>query len=953
MEREGRYAVVALGASLGGWEALRVILHGLRGDLPVPLVVAQHLGPSIAHLVEGLDRALAMPVEWVVDGGIARPGTVHICPPRSQVRLEPDRTFTVRPTGERSSFGIVDSLFTSVAESFGPAAMAVVLTGGGSDGTAGARTIREAGGTVVAQEESTAVATGMPSSVIAAGLADIVLSLPEITELLEGVVARGKPLPTPAVLAVEAIFAAGGDMGARMSTTDWSRSPLGPVERWSPVLRTTLATVLGSPLPMAVLWGADLLQLYNDAYGRILGPGHPEALGRPALSTWAENASAIAPLLRQVWESGRPVLVEDARLVVERDGRPEERFFTFSYSPLREGGDIVGVLAPCLDLTEKVRAARRLGTLHRLATAVPDAVADERTAGERLAGVFGFSDAAADLPLALLYLPDDAGMDLHLAGATGVEAGSVVAPYRLEFGRAERWPVASAGRRGGLVEVDDLRSRFPGLAGQWPAPLETGVVIACGRRVDGVPAAILIAGVNPLVALDSPLRSYLELVAEQIGAAVLVTRRHRDERARLDSLAALDRDKTVFFAGVSHEFRTPLTLTLGPLEQLLDDAEHLRPADADAARLAHRSALRLLKLVNTLLEFSALEERRARPELTEVDLAEVTADIASVFRSAVERAGLAYRVDCPPLGRPVPIDVEMWERIVLNLVSNALKHTFTGTISVSLRLRQQHVELEVADTGVGIPEADLPNLFTRFHRVRGARARSHEGSGLGLALVQGLVRLHRGTVRVRSTLGEGSRFTVWVPLSPGRPRDPAEPHSLTERSQHRQAFLEEAETWLLFGDAVPDEISPGAPPATGPPGRRPAVLLVDDNADMREYVRRLLADRFEVAAVPNGKAALTVLHDRSVDLVLTDVLMPEIDGLELLHAIRLDPRHRTTPVILLTAVSDPDSVVRGLAAGAHDYIVKPFTAREMIARVDAQLALARLRNGAATGDRRE
>jgi len=310
-------------------------------------------------------------------------------------------------------------------------------------------------------------------------------------------------------------------------------------------------------------------------------------------------------------------------------------------------------------------------------------------------------------------------------------------------------------------------------------------------------------------------------------------------------------------------------------------------------------------------------------------------------------------VDCPPLGRPVQADPQMWETIVLNLVSNAFKHTFTGDVTVRLIARSGHAELVVADTGTGITEEEIPHLFTRFHRVQGAKARSREGSGIGLALVQQLVQLHHGSIRVRSTPGAGSTFTVWVPYNQNRVRKPAGAADRAELAEisarTRQAFAEEADQWLA-GDVLPAGIAEAAEPlgsAFPAPGTRSAVLVVDDNGDLRRYLRGLLADRYDIRTAADGAQALHVLAEHPADLVLADVMLPELDGLELIQRIRTDPALRATPVILLTALAAPESVMRALAAGAHDYIVKPFTARELIARIESQLALARLRAGRA------
>src|SRR3712207_1752938 len=219
-----------------------------------------------------------------------------------------------------------------------------------------------------------------------------------------------------------------------------------------------------------------------------------------------------------------------------------------------------------------------------------------------------------------------------------------------------------------------------------------------------------------------------------------------------------DRAKTTFFSNVSHEFRTPLTLTLGPLEEVLGRPS-LGAEERARVEVAHRNGLRLLRLVNSLLDFSLVEAGRARASYRATDLAALTAGLAGNFRSACERAGLRLVVDCPALPEPVWLDRDMWEKVVLNLLSNAFKHTFEGGITVAVRARGGAAEVAVRDTGTGIPAAELPRVFERFHRVENARARTHEGTGIGLALVQELVRLHGGAIAVASAPGRSEEHT--------------------------------------------------------------------------------------------------------------------------------------------------------------------------------------------------
>ncbi len=240
---------------------------------------------------------------------------------------------------------------------------------------------------------------------------------------------------------------------------------------------------------------------------------------------------------------------------------------------------------------------------------------------------------------------------------------------------------------------------------------------------------------------------------------------YEEERRRSEALAELDRAKTTFFSNVSHEFRTPLTLMLGPIEDAL--AEPLEPLQRQRLEVLQRNALRLQKLVNSLLDFSRIEAGRIQARYEATDLARLTAELASVFRSAVEKAGLRLIVDCQPLGEPVYVDRDMWEKIVLNLISNAFKFTLEGEIAIELRRNGDAARLMVRDTGTGISAEQLPHIFERFHRVEGARARTHEGTGIGLALVQELVRLHGGSIDVTSVYDVGTTFTIDVPLGSG------------------------------------------------------------------------------------------------------------------------------------------------------------------------------------------
>ena len=423
------------------------------------------------------------------------------------------------------------------------------------------------------------------------------------------------------------------------------------------------------------------------------------------------------------------------------------------------------------------------------------------------------------------------------------------------------------------------------------------------------------------------------------------------ERRRVEALAEIDRAKTQFFANISHEFRTPLTLMLGPLEDMKRDSAGAvaPPPHYPQVDLVHRNGLRLLKLVNTLLDFSRIEAGRVQAVYEATDLAQLTAHLASEFRSAIEKAGLTLVVNCLPLTEPVYVDREMWEKIVLNLLSNAFKFTFEGTIAVSLTQEDGRFELAVTDTGTGIPADELPRLFERFHRVEGAKGRTYEGSGIGLALVQELTRLHGGSVTVESEYGKGSTFRVSILAGTSHLPQQQIGGMRTQASTGlgAQPFVEEALRWLPgeVQNAIIDDALPADQRAI-PEAERPLILLADDNADMREHLARLLSAHYRIEVVADGEAALRAAARRMPSLVLSDVMMPRMDGIELLSRLRAEPRTAAVPVILLSARAGEEARVEGLGAGADDYLIKPFSARELLARVDAHLKIARVRGEA-------
>ena len=737
-------------------------------------------------------------------------------------------------------------------------------------------------------------------------------------------------------------------MAARMRAMDWSRTGLGPVESWPSSLRTMLGVALGSRFPMLIWWGPELLHLYNDAYRPILRDKHPASLGAPAAEIWSEIWGVAGPMAHGVMEGGPATWTEHMQLFIKSGSMAEETYFTFSYSPIPgEDGRVGGVLNIVQETTAQVQADRQVRMLHDLAARAAEARTEDE-AYRVVAEVLTTNDL--DLPFALLYRLNERRDQARLVGVSSgwKEYGGPAKPGEIALdGSAgpQGWPLADALREPGERLVDALAARFGALPmGRWSVRPERALLVPL-HRAGQPPHAVLVAGVSPHRTLDERYQRFFRATADQVTSVIASARAFEAEARRAETLAEIDRAKTAFFSNVSHEFRTPLTLILGPIEEALARPE--KSLQGEGLDTVQRSALRLLRMVNGLLDFARIEAGRLQLSFARTDVSALSADLASSFRSLVEREGLRLSIDCPPIAEPVYVDVQQWEKIVLNLVSNAFKFTLAGEIAVRLRSHGDAIELSVRDTGSGIPTHELPHIFERFHRVEGSVGRSFEGTGIGLSLVQELVRLHGGSIRASSVPGQGSCFEVSIPT--GAAHLPKE-RIVTRGDATRDGvapYLLEASRWVgstpAFESVAPalDETVPGR--AQDPAQATARVLVADDNADMREYLVRLLSTRWQVESAADGRAALAQARSRTPDLVLSDVMMPGLDGVGLLRALRSHPTTSHVPVVLLSARAGEEAVLEGLETGADDYLVKPFAARELLARVHTHLELARLR----------
>jgi PAS domain S-box-containing protein len=722
-----------------------------------------------------------------------------------------------------------------------------------------------------------------------------------------------------------------GPLSRLFEQADWPSTPLGPYRDWPPELRTAVSICLNCPFPILVMWGPQLAMVYNDAFVPILGAKHP-ALGLPCAQVWADAWPVVGGMLTGVLERGEPTYHEDLRLILQRHGFDEEVYFTFAYSPIPvTGGRSGGVFTVVTESTRQVLGARRIRALQELSASRSAHTASVTQTCATAMQALGAH--RADLPFGITYLLDDADGQARPVASFGL-ADPDRLPAGLRGGGDGDWIWQTAMTGTGTTRT--------GLAGHWPGLAQPGASPAGDADADVVvslPLAVagqlrargaLVLGVSRYLRLDEDYQGFLALVARQVAAAATDAEAYAAQRRRAEELAELDRAKTEFFTSVSHELRTPLALIAGPATDGLADAENpLPPAQRRRLEIIYRNSGRLRRMVDMLLDFARIEGGRLQPEPVAVEIGELTRGVAESFASAVERAGLTFAVDCPSQEDRFLVDPDMWEKIVLNLLSNAVKFTLAGVIRISVQTAGGTVELRVSDTGAGIAADQLPLIFERFHQVRGTAGRSHEGSGIGLALVRELARLHGGDTEAQSRVGAGSTFIVRIPARPARGQLTTVPGP---GSAGR--YVEEARQWSIPASGLAE---PG-------PAGRDAVLVAEDNADMRQYLTDLLERSYAVTTAADGRQALERARRAEPDLILADVMMPGLDGFGLLSALRADPRTARIPVIFLSARAGEEAAIEGLAAGADDYLVKPFSSAELLARVRSNLDLARVRN---------
>jgi PAS domain S-box-containing protein len=770
-----------------------------------------------------------------------------------------------------------------------------------------------------------------------------IITVPRLTSNMDTLVSES----------TEQFLSGGGEMGKLIRTMDWSKTALGPVESWPQSLRTSVSLCLSSTFPILIAWGPETIQFYNDSYRPICGAKHPESMGQNFRICW-ETALPVVGDAFSRGEQGEGTYINDQRMFLDRYGYLEEAFMTFSFAPIRdESGGVGGIFHPITETTVKMLSGRRTQALRDLGAALGKAKSIHNI-GQTTATMQ--PDFVLDVPFLLIYQLDHTSGTANLISTAGLPEGTALTPTSISLHQdaSHTWPLAQVQASGLMQQVHNLEQRFGHFTCE-PYPEAPNTALLLPLKISGQEDVFgfIVAGVSARRALDNDYINFYDQLANTYNTAVSNVYAYEQEQKRAEALAEIDRSKTAFFSNVSHEFRTPLTLMLGPLEDLLQRTQ--MPADIKApVEATHRNALRLLKLVNNLLDYSRVEAGRAQAAYQRLDLAELTTDLASSFRSIIEKAGMQLRVEAEPMQSSAYVDRQMWEKIVLNLLSNAFKYTLAGTISVSLKQEGNQAVLKVQDTGVGIPEKELPHMFERFHRVENSAGRTHEGTGIGLSLVHELVHLHGGEITVSSTEGTGSTFTVSIPL--GKAHLPQE-HVLDSAKEIdttalKGAFIQEAFS-LLQGEAQAQHTG-GHTTVTGDitthqdftDTQDTRILVVDDNADMRAYLNRLLEPYFTVTVAVNGADALQKVYDFNPDLVLSDIMMPVMDGKAMLDHIRRSPDTMRLPVIFLSARAGEEARIDGLEAGADDYLVKPFSAAELLTKIRAQIKISKTRTHA-------
>ena len=668
-----------------------------------------------------------------------------------------------------------------------------------------------------------------------------------------------------------------------------------------------------------------------------------------------------------------------------------EHYHTWRYVPITaKDGEVVGIFNQSLETTDTVLAERRLSTVRELSEQLLLA----RTTREYFDAIVDcFEQNLKDAPFALCYSVTEKdradswiNVDLHLEASSGVPENHPSAPQsmslsvgvkpRSSFGpNAERmssptlsaisalssgsgrrvhtsydnaWPIRKALATRQCVIMDDCRD----LIRDYPVrvwdelPISAIVVPICSESSMDTPEAVLILGINIRRPIDAEYDSWLQVIRAHLTSAHASVKAAQAEAQRIEDAAKMDRAKTAWFKGAAHDLRGPLTLIGGPIGELLEDPR-LTPGQYQSLSTAKRNVDRLTRVINALLDFSRVEAGNMEAKFVPLDLGAFVVELTDLFRGAVERLGVDFVVDVQPHDKLVFVDPTLFEMALSNLIGNSLKYTDQGRITIRVRFDEKNVLVTVADTGVGIPSAEISMATQWFHRSSTILHTGSQGTGLGLALAQELVRLHDGDLSITSeTEGDahGSSYTIRIPLLVRKTTiEPLEKMPVIGR--YGQATVNEALRW---GSADLEEMSSEGNSSGNNRDafvfeKTDVVLVVDDNRDMREYLHRMFSPFCKVKLALNGIEALTSIAKTMPNLIITDVNMPKMGGLELIQKLRESDSTKYIPVMVLSAMTDDTTRVDALMMGAEDFMPKPFKPKELLARAGLHMQVGKKR----------
>ena len=436
----------------------------------------------------------------------------------------------------------------------------------------------------------------------------------------------------------EHFLSGGGEMGKLMRQKNWGETPLGEPKNWPQSLKTCVRIVLTSRQPMFVWWGKQLINIYNDAYLSIIGGKHPEALGQPASLVWREIWDQVGPRAAICMDKNEGTYDESLLLIMHRNGYPEETYYTFSYSPVPgDDGGTDGIICANSDDTQKIIVERQLRTLKDLGKQIIDCKTNNDVFATTMKVL---EENPQDFPFAGIYEVAEGGM-LSLKGKYPQQLDTPFMPDETGDNENKIEPaVVSEALSTGKPSVLNLNQIFGPVQGlHWDVPCNQFLVMPVKHSSQKIPYALLCIGVNPYRPIDEKYTGFFQLVADQVATGLANVHAYEEERKRAEALAEIDKAKTVFFSNISHEFRTPLTLILGPLEDLINRKDFPETFKA-GIETVHRNSLRLLRLVNALLDFSKIESERMAAKFQPVNLSDYTNNLASNFRSIMEKAGL-------------------------------------------------------------------------------------------------------------------------------------------------------------------------------------------------------------------------------------------------------------------------------------------------------------------------